>query len=96
MTLDELRQKRDLILGLAAEHGAANVRVFGSVARGEARPESDVDFLIDVVDPSKFSWSGGGLLVDLGRLLGCPVDLVLPDEVHWYIRECVLAEAVPL
>lgn len=96
MNLDELRSKRDEILALAEKHGAGNVRVFGSVARGEATPDSDVDFLIDVVDLSRFSWGGGGLLMDLYDLLGREVDIAMVDELHWFIRPSVLSEAVLL
>jgi len=91
---DLLKEKRDEILRIAAKHGASNVRVFGSVARGEAGPESDVDFLVDGLENS--AWGGGGLLVELEDLLGRRVDLVSPDDVHWLIRERVLDEAVPL
>lgn len=96
MKLDDLRARRDEILDLAAKYGAGNVRVFGSVVRGEAGPESDVDFLIDVVDWSRFTWGGGGLLMDLQDLLDCDVDLVTEKDLHWYIRDRVLKEAVPL
>jgi hypothetical protein len=71
------------------------VRVFGSVARGEAGPDSDVDFLIDIVDWSRFEW-GGGLLVELEALLKRDVDLVTEQDVHWLIREQVVHEAVEL
>jgi hypothetical protein len=96
MNLDDLRKKREEILELAAQHGAGNVRVFGSVARGEAGPDSDVDFLIDVVDSSKFHWAGGGLLMDLQDLLGRDVDLVTERALHWYLRDRILQEAVAL
>lgn len=90
-----LKEKRPEILRLAAEHGATNVRIFGSVARGEAGPDSDVDFLVDL-DLSRVSWGGGGLQVALEELLGCKVDLVTENALHWYIRDRVLQEAVPL
>ncbi len=96
MKLEELRAKRAEILELAEKHGAGNVRVFGSVARGEAVPGSDIDFLIDVVDSSKFRWAGGGLLVDLEALLGCEIDLATEPELHRLIRDQVLKEAMPL
>jgi hypothetical protein len=96
MNLKELRSKRDRILDLAAKHGATNVRVFGSVARNEAQPGSDVDFLIDVADYSRFEWGGGGLLVDLEDLLGCDIDLVTEKGLHWYLRDRILQEAVAL
>ena len=96
VTLEELRARRAQILELAAQHGAGNVRIFGSVTRGEARPDSDVDFLIDVVDPSRFHWAGGGLLMDLQDLLDHPVDLVTERGLNQYLRDKVLREAVPL
>jgi predicted nucleotidyltransferase len=96
MNLKQLRRQRKAILELAAKYGAGNVRVFGSVVRDEAGPKSDVDFLIDVVDWSRFSWGGGGLLMDLQDLLGCDVDLVTEKDLHWYIRDRVLKEAVAL
>ena len=96
MGIDELlKEKREEILRIAAQHGAYNVRVFGSVARGEASNESDIDFLIDVgVNHSR--WFPGGLLADLEDLLGCKVDIVTENGLHRLIRERVLKEAVPL
>lgn len=90
-----LRDKREEILRISARHGAHNVRIFGSVARGEARPDSDVDFLVDM-GPEHTPWFPGGLLMDLQDLLGCKVDILTEDALHWYIRERVLDEAVPL
>lgn len=90
-----LKEKRDDILRIASKHGACNVRVFGSAARGEAGPDSDVDFLVDVM-PVHSPWFPGGLLVELEQLLGRKVDIVEPDGLHWYIRDQVLSEAVPL
>jgi uncharacterized protein len=96
MNMNDLRAKRAEILELAAKYGVANVRVFGSVARGEADGNSDVDFLIDVVDGSRFHWAGGGLLMDLQNLLGCRVDIATENEVHWYIYDRVMQEAKAL
>jgi predicted nucleotidyltransferase len=94
-TLDDLRQKRLDILRIAARHGAVNVRVFGSVARGEAGPGSDVDFLAEF--PSgRGPWYGAELILDLEDLLGCKVDIVAVEELHWLIREQALREAVLL
>ena len=70
-----IRSKRAEILRIAAKHGATNIRVFGSVARGETRAESDVDFLIDA-GPVTSSWFPAGLIVDLQDLLGRPVEVV--------------------
>ena len=96
MGIDELlKEKREEILRIAAQHGAYNIRIFGSVARGEASAESDIDFLIDVgVNHSR--WFPGGLLADLEDLLGCKVDIVTENGLHRLIRERVLKEAVPL
>jgi uncharacterized protein len=93
--LEALRARESEIQTIAAKHGAGNVRIFGSVARGEATPESDVDFLIDVVGPTT-PWFPGGLLVDLESLLNCRVDLVIARSLHPLIRESVLKDAVPL
>ena len=90
-----LQEKRDQILALAAKRGAYNVRVFGSVARGEAGPESDIDLLVDL-EQNCTLFNLGGLLMDLEELLGYPVDIVTEKGLHWYIRDQVLAEAQPL
>lgn len=90
-----LKGKRDEILRIAAKHGARNVRVFGSAARGEAGPESDVDLLVEV-GPGRTPFFPGGLVADLEDLLGCRVHVLTEKAVHWYIRERVLKEAVRL
>ncbi|MCH8225171.1 MAG: nucleotidyltransferase family protein [Chloroflexi bacterium] len=90
-----VRDKREEILRIAASHGAHNVRIFGSVARGEAGPDSDVDFLVDM-GAEHSPWFPGGLLMDLQDLLGCRVDIATEDALHWYFRDRVLEEAVPL
>ena len=90
-----LQEKRDDILQAAAERGAYDVRVFGSVARGEAGSESDLDLLVDL-EPSRSLYDLGGLLADLEDLLGCRVDVVTEKGLHWYIRDRVLSEARPL
>jgi hypothetical protein len=91
-----LRAKRDDILRLAEQHGASNVRVFGSVVRNEATDTSDVDFLVTWDYARISSWGGVGLNLALAELLGREVDVVGDDELHWFIRDRVLAEAVPL
>ena len=91
-----LKENRAQILEIAAKHGAFNVRVFGSVARGEDTPNSDIDFLIDY-DPAKVTpWFPGGLLMDWQDLLGCKVDVLTERGISQLIRERVLAEAKPL
>jgi predicted nucleotidyltransferase len=97
MTLKQLLlDKREEILKIAAQHGAFNVRVFGSVAREEDDENSDIDFLIDY-ELSKISpWFPGGLLVDLESLLGRKVDIVTEKGLHYFIRDKVLTEAIKL
>ena len=96
MSTDELlKEKREEILRTASKHGARNVRVFGSVARGEARPDSDVDLLVEV-GPDRTPFFPGGLIADLEDLLGKKVQVVTQEGLHWYIRERVLEEAVAL
>jgi len=92
---DIIDNRRDEILRLAALHGACRVRVFGSVARDEAGPDSDVDFLVDL-EPGRSLLDIGALLMDLQDLLQRRVDVVTEKALHWYIRERVLQEAVPL
>ncbi|NDJ76832.1 MAG: nucleotidyltransferase family protein [Chloroflexi bacterium] len=93
-TLNDLRARREEILRLVDEHGASNVRVFGSVLHGDAGPDSDIDLLVDGLENT--AWGGGGLLMDLQELLGRRVDLVSPGDLHWLIRDQVLSEAEPL
>ena len=90
-----LKTKRREVLRIAAKHGARNVRVFGSVARGETRPDSDVDFLVEM-DPGKSLFDIARMVVDLEDLLHREVDIVEQRSLHWYIRERILEEAVPL
>jgi len=93
--LEVLRSKQSEIQSIAAKHGAGNLRAFGSVTRGDARENSDVDFLIDIVAPTT-SWFPGGLLTDLETALGRRVDIVIARSLHPLLRESVLKEAVPL
>ncbi len=96
MTIAEiLKTKREEILRLAAKYGARNVRLFGSVARGEAGPGSDVDFLVEI-DPGRSLMDHVSLLQDLEDVLGCTVDVVNEKALHQHIRDRVRQEAVPL
>ena len=88
-------EKRNDILRIAATHGVTRIRVFGSVARGEAGPQSDVDFLIEV-GPQHSTFFPGGLVADLEALLGRHVDVVEPEGLYEPLRASVLKEAVPL
>ena len=90
-----LRDKRDEIERIAARHGALNVRVFGSVARGDARPDSDVDFLVATAEKTS-SWFPAGLVIDLEDLLGRRVEIVTERGLNPLMRDQVLSEAVPL
>jgi uncharacterized protein len=93
--LDELRRRRAEILATATAHGASRVRVFGSVARGEASASSDVDFLVDL-DEGRTLFDLGGLLMDLRDLLDCEVDVVTEAALRPRVAERVLADAVEL
>ena len=95
MRPDELMKNREEILRIAAKHGAKNVRVFGSVARGEADEDSDIDVLVDL-ELGRSLFDLGGLLMDLQDLLGRKVDVVTEKGLRTRIRDRVLREAVPL
>jgi predicted nucleotidyltransferase len=96
MAIDKLlKTKREDILRIAAKHGARNVRVFGSVARGEADEESDIDFLVEM-EPGRSLLDMGGLLMELRELLERDVDVITERGLKPRIREQVLREAVVL
>ncbi|MBW4419091.1 MAG: nucleotidyltransferase family protein [Myxacorys californica WJT36-NPBG1] len=96
MGIDELlADKREEILAIAAQHGAYNVRVFGSVARGEARADSDVDFLVEI-EESRSLLDRIALIQDLQDLLGRKVDVAKIQNLHRLIRDRVLEEAIAL
>ncbi len=90
-----LTDHRDAILAIAARYGASDVRVFGSMARGEDDPESDVDFLVSL-DPGRTLLDHVGLRQDLEDLLGHRVDVVVDGGISPYLRDRILAEALPL
>ena len=94
-TMDLIRLKREEIRRIAERHGVTSIRVFGSVARGEATPESDVDFLVEV-GPATSSWFPAGLILDLEELLGRRVEVVTDRALNAELRNRVLAEAVPV
>jgi uncharacterized protein len=90
-----LRLKRRDILLLASRHGAKNVRIFGSAARGEAGPESDVDLLVNM-EEGRSLLDVSALVADLQDLLGRKVDVVSEDGLYWLLRRKILKEARPL
>ena len=92
---DTLQRQREEILRISAKHGAYNVCIFGSVARGEADLESDIDVLVDL-EPGRNLLDLGGLLMELQELLRCQVDVVTEQGLRPRIRDRVLAEAVSL
>ena len=90
-----VQAKREQILRLARRHGVTRVRVFGSMARGDAGPQSDVDLLIDVgTDPS--AWFPGGLVAEFEGLLGRRVQVVTERGLDELLRDSVIEEAIPL
>jgi predicted nucleotidyltransferase len=93
--LDRVRCQREAILRVARAHGARNVRVFGSAARGDEHENSDVDFLVEM-EPGRTLFDLGGLIEALRALLGCNVDVVTDNGLRPRIRHRVLREAVSL
>lgn len=91
-----LQERREEILEIAAKHGAFNVRVFGSVARGEETENSDVDFLINYDINKISSWFPVGLIHDLEDLLGHKVDVVTETGLKERIRDRVLRDCILL
>ena len=93
MSFDRLlKEKREEILRVAAKHGAGNVRVFGSAARGEAREDSDLDLLVEFA-PNRSLLDQSALILDLEDLLGRKVDVVTEDGLYWLLRRRILKEA---
>ena len=93
--VDLVTVKREQILRLARKHGVTGVRVFGSMARGDAGPHSDVDLLVEV-GPEPSPWFPGGLVAELEELLGRRVQVVTERGLDELLRDQVLDEAVPL
>jgi predicted nucleotidyltransferase len=90
-----LKEKRQAIMALADKHGAHSVRVFGSVARGEPGPESDIDLLVKM-EEGRSLLDLSALVLDLKDLLGAKVDVVSEDGLYWLLRRRILKEARPL
>jgi len=90
-----LKEKRSAVMTLAAKHGARNLRVFGSVARGESGPESDIDLLVKM-EEGRSLLDLTALTLDLRELLGVKVDVVSEDGLYWLLGRRILKEARPL
>jgi predicted nucleotidyltransferase len=95
MTLSEIRAQREVILGIASRHGARNVRLFGSVARGTSGSGSDVDLLVDL-EPGRTLLDLGGLLMEMQISIGVRVDVALDRMLRPDVRDQALSEAIPL
>lgn len=97
-SLEELRRRRDEIVQVAARHGASTIRVFGSVARGDAGPGSDLDILVEMSDRRSL-FEEAALQGNLEELLGCPVHVVTTGGLSYArerAREHIESEAVSL
>ncbi|MBE3098669.1 MAG: nucleotidyltransferase family protein [Planctomycetota bacterium] len=95
VSLADVRVRRDEILRIAARYGASDLRLFGSVVRGQALPTSDLDLLVRL-DEGRSLLDHIALIQDLEDALGCHVDVVNERALHRAIRDRVLAEALPL
>jgi len=95
LTMESLREHKSEILKLAEKHGARNVRVFGSVARGEAKESSDLDLLVQW-EPGRSLFDHVGLKLDLEDLLNVKVEIGSERALHWFVRDGVIGEAVRL
>ena len=93
--LAQVRLSRDAILALAERHGARDIRIFGSVVRGEAGPESDIDFLVELA-PGRTLLDWSAFWQDLEKLLGRPVDVATEKSLKPEIRAQAIKEALPL
>ncbi|MEQ9550088.1 MAG: nucleotidyltransferase domain-containing protein [Coleofasciculus sp. G3-WIS-01] len=95
-TIEDLRDRRDELIAIFSKHGAHSVRVFGSVARGEATEQSDIDFLIDYDRNCTSAWFPGGLINDLESCLNSKVDMTTTRGLSPLIAENVFPEAIEL
>ncbi|MDJ0660399.1 MAG: nucleotidyltransferase family protein [Crocosphaera sp.] len=87
--------KRENILKIAAQHGAFNIHIFGSVARGEETPDSDIDFLVKM-ESERNLLDRIGLIQDLENYLGYKVDVATFKSLRDYFRDKILKEAIPV
>lgn len=93
--LERIQQQKKNILAIARQHGLIRLRLFGSVVRGEETPQSDIDLLVDL-EPGRSMFDLGGALIQLQELLRRKVDIVTEGGLHWYLKEKIMQEAVPL
>ncbi len=93
--LERIQQQKKNILAIAKQHGLVRLRLFGSVVRGEETPQSDIDLLVDL-EPGRSMFDLGGALIQLQELLRRKVDIVTEGGLHWYLKEKIMQEAVPL
>ena len=91
-----IEEQREQIIAISAKHGASNIRIFGSVARGEADKNSDLDLLVDYDSKSRSSWFPLRLIRELEALLDCRVDITTEQGLKERIKEKVLTEAISL
>ena len=92
---ETIRQHRDAILAIARRYGASDIRVFGSVARGDTTESSDLDLIVRF-EPDRSLFDHGGLLMDLQDLLGVKVDVFSEGGMRERFSDHVMREAVPL
>ena len=95
ITKDDIRKRRDEIIAVARRYGASDVRIFGSVARGDATDNSDVDFIVRF-DPDRSLFDHGGLIVELEELLRVKVDVISEGGMRDRFRDHIMKEIVPL
>ncbi len=95
MNIGEVKAKREDILNIAKKHGAYNIRIFGSVVRGEAKQDSDLDVLIEL-EPNRSLFDHAALMVELQEIMNCKVDVVTEKGLRARIRENILKEAMPI
>lgn len=95
MLLEELQRKKPELLKIAEKYGVSNIRVFGSVARGEERPDSDVDLLVHL-EKNRDGFDLGGFQYNASELLGKYVDVVMDTNIYQPMRPYILNDATPL
>ncbi len=94
-TREDIRSRRDAILEIAGRYGAHDVRIFGSVARGDAKDGSDLDLIVRF-EPGRSLLDHGGLIMDLRELLNIKVDVIDEEAMRDRFRNYVMREAIPL